>query len=193
VPFAQPHDSLVDKNGNAISLVNPLKLHIGGKEKRADWHIFDSLDSDVVDFIGACSDLSRFPKASCSEIYCSHVLEHLSHNNELIETLRGFHRVLRSSGKLMVSVPDLDVLCRLFAKPDLDMEQRRLVMRMMFGGQIDAYDFHKTGFSFALLQESLIAAGFSAATQVKSFGLFTDSSEIIYLDERISLSVIATP
>lgn len=193
MPFAQPQDSLIDKNGKAVSLVNPLKLHIGGKEKLTSWHVMDSLDSDVVDFVGECSDLSRFPTASCGELYCSHVLEHLSHNNELFDTLRGFHRVLRPDGKLMISVPDLDVLCRAFAKPDLDLEQRRFVMRMMFGGQINSYDFHKTGFSFALLQENLIAAGFSTVKKVESFGLFNDSSEIIYLDEPISLNVIAAP
>ncbi|MDG2242181.1 MAG: methyltransferase domain-containing protein [Rhodospirillaceae bacterium] len=193
MPFAQLDESLIDKNGRAISLVSPLKLHIGGKEKRDDWHIFDGIDGEVVNFVGDCSDLSRFPKASCAEIYCSHVLEHMSHNNELLQTLRGFHRVLHPNGKLMISVPDLDVLCRLFTKPELDIEQRRFVMRMMFGGQTDDYDFHKTGFNFVLLQETLVAAGFSKATQIKSFGLFTDSSELVYLNEAISLNVIAVP
>lgn len=145
MPFTRPQDALVDKRGNFISFQIPIKLHIGGRGKRDGWYILDSLDSDVVDFIAECSDLSLFLDGSCKAVYCSHVLEHLSHNGELIKTLRGIHRVLQSGGKLMISVPDLDVLCRLFIRPDIDMKQRSFVMRMMFGGQVDPYDFHKTG------------------------------------------------
>ena len=191
MPFAQPQNALVDKRGNAVSLLNPLKLHIGGHEKRSGWRIFDSLDSEVVDFVGHCSDLSRFPKDSCSDLYCSHVIEHLSHVGETGATLQGFHRILKPNGLLMIAVPDLKVLSRLFIREDLDIGQRNLVMRMMFGGQVDEYDFHKTGFDFDMLQGALITAGFSNITRVESFGLFTDSSEIALLDQYISLNVTA--
>lgn len=188
----QNHAAIVDKSGNAVSLQAPLKLHIGGKEKRDGWYIFDSLDSDVVDFIGECSDLSLFPDRSCKAVYCSHVLEHLSHNGELHKTLRGIRRVLQPGGKLMISVPDLDVLCRLFIRPDIDFKQRSFVMWMMFGGQVDPYDFHKTGLNFDLLMQNLASAGFHDASKIKSFGLFNDSSEKTYLDELVSLNVVAT-
>jgi len=191
MPFAQPQNALVDKRGKAVSLLSPMKLHIGGHAKQDGWRIFDSLDSDIVDFIGHCSDLSRFPKGSCSDLYCSHVIEHLSHVGETGTTLQGFKRVLKPNGKLMIAVPDLRVLSRLFVREDLDIGQRNLVMRMMFGGQVDEYDFHKTGFDFDMLQGALITAGFSNVARVESFGLFNDSSEIVLLDQRISLNVIA--
>jgi len=92
----------------------------------------------------------------------------------------------------MISVPDLDVLCRFFIRPDLDFKQRSFVMWMMFGGQIDPYDFHKTGLNFEILMQNLAAAGFYGASKVKSFGLFTDSSEKTFLGEPISLNVVAT-
>ncbi|MGY8962261.1 MAG: hypothetical protein ACKVKT_01750 [Rhodospirillales bacterium] len=91
----------------------------------------------------------------------------------------------------MISVPDLDVLCRLFIRPDIDMKQRSFVMWMMFGGQVDPYDFHKTGLNFELLLQNLASAGFHGATKVESFGLFTDSTEKTYLEKPISLNVVA--
>ena len=192
MPFAKANDGLIDKRGKLVSLDKPLNLHIGGREKHPDWFIVDSLDTDVVDLVANCSNLSMFPAASCGVIYCSHVLEHLSHDGELQKTLKGFHRILHANGKLMVSVPNLDVLCRSFLRSDLTPDARRLVMHMMYGGQVDAYDFHKTGFNFHLLHESLSAANFQRFERVESLGLFNDASEIKFDDERISLNMIAS-
>jgi hypothetical protein len=60
-----------------------LRLHIGGRIKRAGWKILDVSQRPEVDFIGDCCDLSRFATASVSTIYASHVLEHLRYRDEL--------------------------------------------------------------------------------------------------------------
>jgi hypothetical protein len=65
------------------------------------------------------------------------------------------------------------------------------VTRFMFGGQVDASDFHLTGFSFDLLAEFLAAAGFSDIERVASFGLFTDYSTFAPYGVPISLNVVA--
>jgi predicted SAM-dependent methyltransferase len=94
-----------------------IKLHIGGQEKRDGWVILDALPGPIVDYVGNCNDLSFLADESCSEVHASHVLEHLGYNGELQEALEGIHRVLKPDGRLRVSVPDLETLCRLFCIP----------------------------------------------------------------------------
>src|SRR5262245_36615978 len=95
-----------------------IKLHIGGQEKREGWAILDALPGPIVDYVGNCNDLSFLADGSCSEVYASHVIEHLGYNGELQRTLKGIHRVLMAGGRLRVSVPDLQTLCRLFLHPN---------------------------------------------------------------------------
>ena len=44
---------------------------------------------------------------------------------------------------------------------------RMQVMRMIYGGQMDAFDFHKVGFDFCMLRGFLLAAGFSSVERVE--------------------------
>jgi hypothetical protein len=64
-------------------------------------------------------------------------------------------------------------------------------MGMIFGGQIDAHDFHYFGWNFQFMQHFLDEAGFMSASRVESLGEFDDTSEIMSLGRRISLNVIA--
>lgn len=169
----------------------PLRLHIGGTEPRPGWKILNVQPGTGVDFVGDCTDLGRFADASVQEIYASHVLEHLSYQDRLPRALGELYRVLRPGGKAMISVPDLEVLCRLFLDPRAKVRDRFEIMRMAFGGQMDAHDFHFVGLSYDLLYNFLFGAGFRRIEQVKAFGLFRDSSAIEYLGEPISLNVVA--
>ncbi len=168
----------------------PLKLHIGGIEAKPGWKILNVLIGPNVDFVGDVRNLSAFADQSCTEIYCSHILEHIS-QNDMLPTLKELHRLLVVGGKLMISVPDLQVLCELFLDPKLSGAQRFHVMRMIFGGQIDAYDFHQIGLSAEFLADYLRLAGFSSAEQVDGFDLFDDTSSFAPYGRPISLNVIA--
>lgn len=167
------------------------KLHIGGREKHDDWVILDALPGPNVDFVGNCNDLSFLPDESCSEVYASHVLEHLGYDIELPRTLLGIYRVLRPEGRFRASVPDLEMLCRLFVHPALDGESRFKVMRMMFGGRTTAYDVHYVGLSFEFLTAFLQEVGFRDIQRVSEFGLFDDASSLRFGDVPISLNVEA--
>jgi predicted SAM-dependent methyltransferase len=171
-----------------------IKLHIGGKEAHPDWKILDVEDRPEVDFVGNASCLAQFENNSIDAIYTSHVLEHFHHtlNNELIDTLQEWHRVLKPGGKLYISVPNLQVLCWLYLNPNLTAIERHYLMRIIFGAQTNEYDVHKAGFDFEILAMYLEEAGFEEYEQVSEFGLFDDCSSMRLVDTLISLNAIAT-
>ncbi len=169
----------------------PLRLHVGGQLAHPDWKIFDARPGSHVDFVGDCTDLSRFESGAVAEIYASHVLEHLGYIEELPRTLREFHRVLAPGGTLRASVPDLDTLCPLFADPALSFEERVHVMRMIFGGQTNPADFHKVGLNEEFLRDFLQTAGFVDVVRAESFGLFDDCSALVFRGRRISVNLSA--
>ena len=72
-----------------------------------------------------------------------------------------------------VSYTHLDV----YKRQELDRESRYHVMRMMFGGQIDDFDFHYIGLTCEFMTYFFNLAGFSSARRVESFGIFNDTSD----------------
>ena len=168
------------------------KLHIGGKQAHPKWEIINAVPGPVVDHVANAGDLSKFPDNCFSEIYGSHVLEHFDYAHELPSVLKEWCRVLKPGGKLYISVPDLDKLAALFIRKDqLNLEQRFHVMRMIFGGQIDQYDYHKVGLNQEMLEMFLKQAGFGKVSVVDSFGIFNDTSDYKPYGAAISLNVIA--
>ena len=168
-----------------------LKLHIGGKQAKAGWKILNAQAIDGVDYIGDVRDLSAFEDGCCDKIYASHVMEHVP-QKDLLRTLQGIHRILCDKGEFYFSVPDLETLCQLFLDPKLDKPQRFHVMRMMFGGQQDEFDFHFIGLTAEFMADFFKQAGFSSARRVQSLGLFDDTSDFSPYGSPISLNMIAT-
>ena len=167
-----------------------LKLHIGGKQPKDGWTILNALDGEGVDYVGNVLDLSAFPDACCEAIYASHVMEHVG-QKDFLATLQGIHRILCNGGDFYFSVPDLEALCKLFLDPRLDISQRYHVMRMMFGGQTDEYDFHYIGLNHEFMLDFFREAGFSEVRKVDSFGLFDDTSDYSPYGSPISLNLVA--
>jgi predicted SAM-dependent methyltransferase len=167
-----------------------MRLHIGGTQPADGWEILNVLPGPAVKYIGDIRDLSQFAADSCTDVYASHVLEHVPQAH-VVDTLKGIHRILRSGARLMVSVPDMNILCHLFINPLAPLEVKFHVMRMMFGGQVDAHDFHFIGFNEQFLTHFFREAGFASAQRVESFGLFNDTSEFKPYGFPISLNMIA--
>lgn len=154
--------------------------------------MLNALPAPYVDHVCNANDLSQFANETFGEIYASHVVEHLDYTGELVATLKEWHRVLTPGGRLYVSVPDLDTLAQLIlAKDRLTVNERFFVMRMVFGGHIDRYDYHMVGLNEDFLTEFLTAAGFMNLRRVAEFGLFTDTSSMRFKDVPISLNLIA--
>jgi predicted O-linked N-acetylglucosamine transferase (SPINDLY family)/predicted SAM-dependent methyltransferase len=169
-----------------------MRLHIGGRQKKPGWKILNVQPGPDVDFIGDCVDLSQFADGTVDEIYASHVLEHLSHSDRLPRALKEFHRVLKPGGRVRISVPDFEAVCRLFLDPTQTREDREFIMQIAFGGQMDPYDFHHVGLTFEFLDRYLRRAGFGAVERSGDFGEFHDESRQKFNGLPVSVNVIAT-
>ncbi len=168
-----------------------MKLHIGARTRAEGWQTLDIDPGPEVDYVGDCKDLSQFATDSVEAIYASHVLEHLSYQNEILQTLKEWRRVLKPGAPVMISVPDLETLCRLFLDPRVKTDHRFSFMRMMFGGQLDAHDYHRAGLSWEFLGSYLASAGFTDIKRVRNFDMFDDASRTKFGDVPISLNVKA--
>jgi len=168
------------------------KLHIGGKVASDGWEVLDALPAPHVDHVCNANDLSQFAENTFAEIYASHIVEHLDYQGELHATLTEWNRVLEPGGIIFISVPDLDILAKLFLlKNVLSVQERFRVMRMIFGGHLDKYDYHVVGLNEEFLANYLHHSGYVKMQRVKEFGLFNDSSSEKVKGTPISLNMIA--
>jgi len=168
-----------------------MKLHIGGEEIKEVWKILNAQNKPGVDYIGDISDLSQFQDNSVTAVYASHVLEHVNQKN-ILSTLKGIYRILCPAGNFYISVPDMDILSHLFISPLASKEDKYLIMRMMFGGQTDQFDFHYFGWNQQFIYDFLKQCSFSDAKRVLSFDFFDDTSNMRLFGAPVSLNVIAT-
>lgn len=168
------------------------QLHVGGKIRVPEWEVLNAVPAPEVDHIGDARDLSAFADGTFTTIYASHVVEHLDYKDELAQTLREWLRVLVPGGKVMISVPDMDILGRLITEKKAHaVEERFLLMRMIFGGHFDAYDYHQVGFNEDFLTWFLKTCGFVNARRVPTLDVFDDTSNTRFKDVPISLNMIA--
>lgn len=168
------------------------KLHIGGWVRADGWEVLDANAGAAVDHVGDAGDLGRFPDGTFECLYASHVLEHFDYKDALAKTLREWWRVLGPGGKLYVSVPDLVTLASLLVvKDQFSLDERFQIMRILFGGHVDQHDYHQVGLDADFLAVFLGEAGFVNLTRVPAFGLFDDTSSMLFKGIPISLNVIA--
>jgi len=170
----------------------PRRLHIGGEVKSAGWEVLNAAPGPHVDHVCKADTMARFADNTFSEIYASHVVEHLDYGGKLLSALREWNRTLEPGGKIFVSVPDLDVLAALFLeKRQLTFEERFHVMRMIFGGQIDKYDYHVAGLNEEFLTDFLRRSGYTNIKRVQDFGLFKDGSTLKFKGVPVSVNLTA--
>ncbi len=170
------------------------RLHIGGNEKSDGWEILNAVPAPYVDHVCNANDLSMFSDNTFIEIYASHVVEHLDYKDEILATLKEWNRVLEPGGRLLVSVPNLDVLAKFFLdKENLTAEDRFYVMRMIFGGHLDKFDYHVVGLNEEFLTAYLSGAGYVNIRTVNAgrLGSFNDGSAMLFQGVPISLNMIA--
>ena len=167
-----------------------MKINIGGETKKDGWKNLNVQKKPDVDIVGNIEDLSQFEDESIEEIYASHIIEHVD-QKKIQNTFKGIFRILKKEGKFYVSVPDMDVLCHFFVSPLADKKIKFHTMRMIFGGQVDNYDYHYFGWNYAFMNDYLRDVGFLKINKVGSYGLLNDTSDFKPYGFPISLNVIA--
>lgn len=132
-----------------------MKLHLGcGKLLISDFINIDISGNADMNF--DIKNLDIFTDNSIDEIYICHCLEHLS-RKEVLCTLLEYKRVLKNGGILRISVPDLDSIISLVKE---NSDNIHIVTGLLYGGQKNEYDYHKTGYNFDTLSNILIDIGF---------------------------------
>ena len=94
-----------------------------------------------------------------------------------------------ASGPVSPTIEDIQLTVARYYK--LTLEERYLVMRMIFGGHVDKFDYHQVGLSVDFLAAFLTEAAFVNLRRVASFGLFEDTSAMLFKGVPISLNVVA--
>jgi predicted SAM-dependent methyltransferase len=128
-------------------------------------------------------------------IYASHVLEHFA-TAEVPVLLADWRRVLKDGGELLVAVPDLDIVAEIIrSRRGWFTPPHEPWQALVYGGQKDAYDFHRTGFNDVWLTKLLHDAGFGTVRRVERFSdvpAIDASFSAMPFGRNISLNLRAT-
>lgn len=139
-----------------------LALHLGCGEIHIPGFVNVDIDElPTVDVRDDIATLRRFRDGSARLIYACHVLEHFA-TDEVPAILARWFEVLRPGGELRISVPDLDRIVKIYAGnwQHFQTPPHTPWVGLIYGGQDDRYDFHKTGFNRCYLERLLSEAGY---------------------------------
>ena len=111
--------TIIKKNGfkNMLKYHPDINLNLGaGGIDVPGFHSCDKYDSRSYIILDA-EDLSEIPDNKISSILASHLFEHINPYKS-VDVLKGWHRVLKPGGKLIMELPNIEVLCREFVTAD---------------------------------------------------------------------------
>lgn len=132
--------------------------------------MFDIDPADDPDIVGSMLDMAAVADVSVDAIYSAHNIEHV-HGHEVPLVLRGFLRVLKPDGFLVVTCPDLQAVCQLVAEDKLGDAAYTspagpiTPLDILYGHAAALaaghhYMAHKTGFTLKTLTQASQTAGF---------------------------------
>lgn len=166
------------KKGGQIKLVlgcGPLPMHPMHYKWIDDTWTFTDLYPQNSQVIKLDARNTKYKTGNVDAIYASHILEHISHT-ETQSTLKEWHRILKSNGKLIINVPDLEWVCEQFLqnyrknKPIKSKTYKSYedLLLVFYGNQNAQGEFHQTGFTQKSLEKALKTASFSKIEVKKS-------------------------
>jgi predicted SAM-dependent methyltransferase len=137
----------------------PIKLHLGcGKRHIPGFVHVDQVNLPHIDHVQDIRELGRFPDGSVSLIYACQVIEYFD-REEVIVVLGEWRRVLAPDGVLRLSVPNFDILARLYqAGLKLDWLLGTLYGKIPDGS--GSFIYHRTTYDEESLRELLDKLGF---------------------------------
>lgn len=151
------------------------------------------------DILGTMTDLSAIADNSFDAVYSSHNIEHL-HPHEVPVTLKEFLRVLNDDGLLLITCPDLQVVCEYVANDRLSDTLYRTKdglaitpIDILYGSRLHLalgkpYMAHNCGFTGKVLRSSIASAGFGSVISFsdrKNFALFAVATKKPCSDQHL--------
>lgn len=131
-------------------------MHVGcGKRFLEGWTHVDIADYPHVDLKHDVAKLNEVYQGNVTEMYASHVLEHFG-RHEVQGVLNVWSECMAPEGRIWIAVPDFEAVVAQY----LEFKNLKEVTGLLYGGQRDAYDYHKIVFDFESLKTALEASGF---------------------------------
>ncbi len=154
---------------------NAVYLHLGcGSVNHPQFINIDILPAPHIHYVRSVDNLSNFKDCGVDLIYASHCLEHFP-LRAVPEILKEWYRVLRLNGILRLSIPDFDLLLKIYVENNGDILS---IVAPLMGGQNSIYNYHKTIFNTGSLTCLLKSAGFHTVRR-----WLPHSSELTTLDD----------
>jgi ubiquinone/menaquinone biosynthesis C-methylase UbiE len=165
----------------------------GWKEIRFD--IDETVNPDI---IGTLTDMNSVETGSMDAVYSSHNIEHI-YPHEVPIALKEFYRVLKDDGIVVLTCPDLQRVCEAVVNDKLTEALYKTSggypispIDILYGwrGPLkkgNHYMAHKTGFTYSVLNNELLQAGFKMnyGGQVQDWNLFVVSFKQNLSEEQI--------
>lgn len=125
-----------------------------GDRRLQGYKYHDVRPLDGLNYVCDLYDAPNTIKDTFEEVQFTHALEHFP-TKETQNVLKILKDLLVSGGMLYIEVPNFAWHASL-----VSAGEERKAIYYAFGGQLDQYDFHKTGFTPLILREELELAGF---------------------------------
>ena len=135
------------------------------------------------DIVASMTDMHVVPDASVDAIYSSHNIEHL-YPHDVPVAFAEFYRVLKPTGFLVLTCPDLQSICSLVVNDQLDTPayttqsgEGIAPLDILYGhrramAQGNLYMAHRTGFTQRTLTASAREAGFQIGHSLQRPAVF---------------------
>lgn len=98
--------------------LSEVRLHLGCGDRKFEGYInIDIVPTEGSDMTTDVTDLNMIPSGSVSEIFMKSVFEHF-YNDQQEQALREYNRILKKGGKLIIKVPDFEVVVDAYLKKE---------------------------------------------------------------------------
>lgn len=174
-------------------------LHLGCGDIHLPGFInVDFLQTAATDLVADIAILDKFEDNSVSIIYACQVLEHFPHE-QIPTILKRWFELIEPGGLVRISVPDIDKIVKIYINnwDHFRSEKNSPWIGLIYGGQKDQYDYHKTGFNSHWLKLLLEDAGFVDACEYPhaphfaGHGIFDGSMLTEPFGEYFTLNMLA--
>jgi predicted SAM-dependent methyltransferase len=168
-------------------------LGSGWRNYGADWIHVDNGDYEHLDFKIDIKNIDIFEDNSIDVIYASHVLEYFD-REEVYNILSNWKKKLVVGGKLYISVPDFEVMAKLYVDKNIPLHR---FLGPIYGKMKLGTDniFHKTIYDYSSLGELLKFIGMHRVERYNVgdlIGDIDDHSKAMVDGNMISLNLVCT-